>query len=361
MSNFSNNKKLCFNIMPKNYVRTSRNIKIFDAIPYVTDLYSDNYSQQNIDNGTNHGLYTYWGDYYVNDKLFFNDIQIDEHDININSIDRDTNINFNPLNFTVWLNPGPTKTKSFLPRVFKNVKYINFEHIVFPKYIQLNKFNFLSDPSSNLIINDISNNFTFNANHNDNISKINLNILDYQICNVISRDNYLEVSITINFKKSIVYTYIRINDIITLDKFKGIYTNSPGNHIQYICIQPTNNKFIYNTKNKSVFRQVFPKLTKNSSLYIGIKKSFIVYKNTDLLNVYKLDIKLLDFNYEPIIINNLDHNIETNKCLCNLDDTIKYSCSCYYLRHPLNLNFQIDIFLKFGCLIQDLNKKSYVY
>ena len=59
---------------------------MFDSIPYVTDLYSDNYSKQNIDNGTNHGLYTYWGDYYVNDKLFFNDIQIDEHDININSL-----------------------------------------------------------------------------------------------------------------------------------------------------------------------------------------------------------------------------------------------------------------------------------
>lgn len=361
MSQFVRKNKIGFNFS-KSHIKTSNELKNSDFIPFVTGLYNDNYPKQNINNDNNLGLYTYWGDYENNpDKLFYNDIQIEEFNLNLNSDDRDLNVNKNPLNFTIWLNPGNTHNKSFLPRIYENVKYINFEHIIFPKLVDLNKFNALLDLSANIIMNDINNNFTYNANHDENIAKIDSDILNYQICNVQSSTNYLQINFTIDFKKKIVYEYTNTNNIIKFDKYSGLSINSPGNHIQFICIQPTNNKFIFNTKNKSVFRQIYPALKKQSDLFLAVKKSFIVYKNTDLLNIYKIDIKLLDANYEPIIIHNLDVSINPDiKCLCELD-VKKYSCKCYYLRHPLNKRFQLDIFLKLGCLKQEFNKKNYMY
>ena len=54
-------------------------------------------------------------------------------------------------------------------------------------------------------------------------------------------------------------------------------------------------------------------------------------------------------------------NINVNsKCNCNLaTEDIKYSCKCYYLRHPLYEGFQLELFLKLGVLVQELNKNTY--
>ena len=57
----------------------------------------------------------------------------------------------------------------------------------------------------------------------------------------------------------------------------------------------------------------------------------------------------------------LDINTDTNStCKCNLETgNIKYSCRCYYLRHQLYQGFQLELFLKLGVLVQELNKKTY--
>jgi hypothetical protein len=129
MSNFSNQKKIAFTFS-KSKISTFKNLKNNDSIPYVTGLYNDSsYQQQNnLNNYNTYGTYTFWGDYYVNDKLFFKDIQIEENDVNLFSGDRDISVNLNPLNFTVWLNPGNTRSKSFLSRNFKKyVQTINLD------------------------------------------------------------------------------------------------------------------------------------------------------------------------------------------------------------------------------------------
>jgi hypothetical protein len=362
MSNFSNQKKIAFTFS-KSKISTFKNLKNNDSIPYVTGLYNDSsYQQQNnLNNYNTYGTYTFWGDYYVNDKLFFKDIQIEENDVNLFSGDRDISVNLNPLNFTVWLNPGNTRSKSFLSRNFKNIKYINFEHIIFPKYIELNKFSAISDISANIYITDISNNLSTITINSNIISNINSNI-SYQICNIRRITSIIEINFTVNTNKTIIYTftYNYSNATYILDKYIPVYTRL-NSHIQYICIQPTNNKFIYNTKSISIFKPIFPKLSKLSDLFYAIKKSFIVYKNSDLLNIYKFDVKLLDSNYDPIKINNLDIYVNTSEsCTCCVEtNNIKYSCKCYYLRHPLHSGFQLDIFLKLGSLVQELNKNTY--
>ena len=357
MSIFSKKKNIGFNFS-KNKIVTKKNLKQIDNIPIVSGLYDNNYIEQNISNNDNLGLYTYWGNYYIDDTKMFPDIQIEEFDLNLFSGDRDLDINKNPLNFIIWLNQqNSNNRKCHLPRVFKNIKYINFEHIIFPKFIQLIKVSMINDLSYNQIINDIANNIFTDISLNLNL--INTSFLNYQICNVKNTLNFLQINFTINNRSNVIYEYTNNNNIIILDKYYGIPTNSPGNHIQYISIHPTNNKFILNTKYKSIFRPVFPKLKSNTDLYTAIKKSLIIYKNTDLLNIYKININLLDHNYNPIIINNLDYYVDNNKCSCDIGRK-KYSCPCYYLRHPLNPKFQLELFIKIGCLIQTFNKKNYI-
>lgn len=362
MSNFTNTKHIPFSFS-KSRISTSRNVKNDYSIPYTTNL--TNYSTLTTNTNTNTdslGIYTYWSNFKSEDKNFFKDIQIEEHDVNLCSNDRDISVNPNPLNFTVWLSPGSTRTRSFLPRLFKNVKYISFEHIIFPKYCKLNMYDGSTDGSANIFISDISNSILVLKSNDDIVSSIDTNI-SYQICNVQNSDLVISVNFTVNFNKEICWELIYYKQTTNkiLNKYIPSLTSGSTNYIQHICIQPTNNKFLFNTKNISEFRPLFPKLNKNTDLYYAIKKAFIVYKNTDLLNIYKFDIKLLDSTYTPIVINNLDISVSAyKKCVCNYPTgEITYSCACYYLRHPMYYGYQLDLFLKIGILVQELNKKTY--
>ena len=255
MSNFSNAKRIPFSFS-KSRINTSHNVKNNQSVFFATNLANDsNYQPNTLNSQTTDsmGLYTYWSNYSKpsdpNDN-FFKDIQIEEHDINLNSVDRDISVNSNPLNFTVWLNPGSTRSKSFLPRVFKNVKYISFEHIIFPKYNKLNMFDGSADLSANIFISDISNSINTIVIDDNIISTIDSNI-SYQICNLTSDEISVCVNFTINFNKEISWEliYCKKTHNKILNKYLPILTSGLSNYIQHICIQPTNNKFLFNTKN----------------------------------------------------------------------------------------------------------------
>ena len=54
--------------------------------------------------------------------------------------------------------------------------------------------------------------------------------------------------------------------------------------------------------------------------------------------------------WNKINLNGMYYNIDfTYICNCDLE-TINYSCKCYYLRHPFNSFFQIDLFIKIGSI-----------
>lgn len=370
MSNFTNSKRIPFSFS-RSKISTSKNVKNDESIPYSTNLYSSSIYQPNpnhflIQPGTqapdSMGLYTYWSDYKHIDNNFFRDVQVEEHDVNLFSGDRDISVNANPLNFTVWLSPGATRTKSFLPRVFKNVKYMSFEHVIFPKYIKLNKYNGSTDTSANIFITDISNSIQSLKINGDITSSIDQNI-SYQICNIQNSGLKTYVNFTVNFCTDNSWELIYDNQTFEkiLNKYIPSLTSGNSNYIQHICIQPTNNRFLFNTANISEFRPLFPKLNTKSDLFYAIKKTYVVYKNSDLLNIYKFDVKLLDSTYKPIQIDNLDFSIQTPKCTCCFPTgDIRYSCECYYPRHPMYYGYQIDLFLKIGTLVQELNKKIYM-
>jgi hypothetical protein len=269
-------------------------------------------------------------------------IEINHHCINLNSINRDLNVNKNPLKFTVWMNDD--HGSSSINKSFSNVKFINFEYIVFPKYIKLLKQKMKTNDA---LFSDIITIMATDPNIN---TQVTLNNKTYEICNKVDTI----INFTINQNKNISYEYI---DNSTINIYLPISLSTIGNEIQYISIQPCDNKYIYSTKQKNFFKYVFPKLNKTSDMFLSTKKSYVTFKDSELLELKRIYIELLDSNCEPIIINNLDHDYSAHieKGL-NID--VDYNDPSYYLRHPLNPDLQIDIFMKIGQYEQGLIKTS---
>jgi hypothetical protein len=118
------------------------------------------------------------------------EIYLEKYSINFSSSDRDDTSDKSPLNFTVWLNDE--KSKSNIYRSFKNIKKVNFNHIVFPSYVQIIKSKVTNtDPSYNDIVTVLSD---LNANNNDQLT---LGLNTYEICNV-HVDGATYINFTIN-------------------------------------------------------------------------------------------------------------------------------------------------------------------
>jgi hypothetical protein len=60
---------------------------------------------------------------------------------------------------------------------------------------------------------------------------------------------------------------------------------------------------------------------------------------------------------EPMIINNLDHNYGAYS-EPELNEETDYSHPRYYLRHPLNPSFQLDLFISIECFEKKLTLQS---
>jgi len=272
-------------------------------------------------------------------------LHLEKYSINFSSSNRDEQMDRSPLNFTVWLNDE--KSKSSIYRSFKNIKKINFEHVNFPSYIQLHKFKVSdNDPSYNDIITALS---TLSPVVD---KQLILNSNTYEICNIFT-NNMTSINFTINGNKNICYEYINNLNVISVYKYCPISIDSAGNRIQFLSIHPCDNTQIYTTKNKNIFKYLFPKLKSGSDLYLFSRKSTIIYPDNNTLQMKKLVIKLLDLQSEPIVINNLDYSTNAYSTLM-LNEEPKYSHPNYYLRHPFNPKFQLDIFMSIECFEKHL-------
>lgn len=276
-------------------------------------------------------------------------VYLEKYSINFSSSDRDYISDKSPLNYTVWFNDE--KSKSCIYRSFKNIKKINFEHVVFPNYVQLLKQEYLStDASYNDIVTTLQ----------DLSATINTQIVSsentYEICNKLI-DGSTIINFTMNGIVNESFEYIDDGANITIYKYKPVSIDSPGNRIQFLSIHPCDNTQIYTTRNKNVFRYLFPKLKHGSDLYLYTRKSSITYPDNNTLQINKLVVQLLDLNGEPLIINNLDQNFD-NYTESNLNETVDYNHPNHYLRHPLNPNFQLTIFMSLECFERKLSMNS---
>lgn len=274
------------------------------------------------------------------------DKELNTYCINLNSVNRDLKVNKNPLKFTVWLNDD--HGSSCINRKFTHIKFINFEHIIFPNYIQILKQKVTDSDVLYADINTLFSPLTQTIN-----SQYSLNDNTFEICNKVINGVETSINFTVNMDITCSYEYINNNSNITINKYVPVSLDNPGNHIQYISIQPCDNKYIYSTKNGNFFKYVFPKLDKKSDLYESKKKSYAIFSDNELLELKRIYVEMLGNNCQPIIINNLDYNYSSHSYVA-LNEQPNYSSPSHYPRHPLNQKFQIDIFLKVGNYEQQL-------
>jgi len=275
-------------------------------------------------------------------------IELNNYCVNLNSINRDLTIDKNPLKFTIWMNDD--HNTSTVNRFFTHIKFIKFEHIVFPYYISLNKYKI---NESNALYNTINTNLSdLNVDVNEQYT---FNNNTYEICNKVIVDNITTINFTMNGITTTSYEYINNDSTITINYYSGIQINTIGNHIQYMSIAPSDNKYIFNTKNGTYFRHVFPRLDPTSDLYTDMKLSYVKFKDSELIDVKRLNVELLDLNCKPILISNLDYNYQGHNVI-GLNETRQFTDPEYYLRHPLNSKFQIDIFMNIACYEQSIDE-----
>lgn len=283
---------------------------------------------------------------HQNNKDKASETVLNDYSINVNSSKRDVMLNNLPTEFTIWINDY--KDKSCIARSFKNVKYIAIEHIVFPNYIQMIKQIL---PVTDILYNDI------NDMMNDLSAEINYqyeyNGNSYEICNKNIKNGSTYINFTINQNKEKVFEYVKTESTYVIYTYVPISIDKIPNSVQYISLKQFDNEQIYNTHGHNMFKFILPRLKKDINLYSYLKRHITVFRDSNVQNLNKMQITLLDSNSQKIIINGFDFDYTTNKNY-GLNEDKDYSSPEYYLRHPLNPRFQVDIFFRIGCYEKEI-------
>jgi hypothetical protein len=259
---------------------------------------------------------------------------INNNNINYNIIEntiiidsKDTSYN-NSFNLNVYFNPCDINNLTISKINIKNIKYIEIVNILLPIY--------------NLIKTEIFNNNELNQYINDNINILNINHIfdtDKYIDNIYINNNDWEInySILINDNKY-YYSIEKNNNIYKTFEYTKIFSNVYNDKIIYLKISQFDNHNLISSNDN--INYLIPlcsnKIINNKKIYNRNIRS-IIFKNSFLPIINKLEIKFTDYNDNKLSINNLDKN--TN---------IKTSKS--YIRHPKNNIWQTHIVLKVGII-----------
>jgi hypothetical protein len=257
---------------------------------------------------------------------------INNKNINYNIIEntiiidsKDTSYN-NSFNLNVYFNPCDINNLTISKINIKNIKYIEIVNILLPIY--------------NLIKTEIFNNNELNQYINDNINILNINHIfdiDKHIDNIYINNNDWEInySILINDNKY-YYSIEKNNNIYKTFEYTKIFSNVYNDKIIYLKISQFDNHNLISSNDN--INYLIPlcsnKIINNKKIYNKNIRS-IIFKNSYLPIINKLEIKFTDYNDNKLSINNLDKNIN-----------IKTSKS--YVRHPNNDIWQTHIVLKVG-------------
>lgn len=327
-NNFLNRKKLDLNLMNRGSYKRSDVRKsvthpfMKSAVSHVPSDFPYNPSQL--------GLYLPY--LHTNNVPY----QFHEHQVVIDSFDRDFTVYPNPYKFSVKFgvsSPSPTIPYSNV----NNVKYISIDNVILPyKY--------------ELLREDISNNTTLiNAiDVSKNVLSINTSVTiaskNIQICNLVVNGAEWEINYTENNNTDTVYHIIKKTTSTSYRYTIGSNKVLP----KLISIKIDNMaSYILSTNNKSPpIIQLYPKKIIADSLWFNIKKNLIVFKNSETSTVKKLDIGFIDNDFNDLNMAHLDTTIKTDK----YTDASYYSSPAYYIRHPCHTKWQTHLTLKLGTI-----------
>ena len=316
--------------------------------------------------------YTNWKDFKKPDLLYDNLNKegktevITQNILSFDSIDRDIHNYPNPFNYKILFNPSSTNTNAYINKNYKNVKYLSLEYIILPRKFYLLK----KDIIINNDITQLINNF-LNIKQNDIYNNFIIPELD---------NNYTIIIIEkydINDNKKIVFTklldnYTKMedcweitmsNDIIKLTYF--YFSNYLIENDKYLLlnIDEINNNYNYSTNMdiQKSFGILLPNLLNGDYFYLDTKIIEKIYRYSNLGNIDKITINILNSKGNKININIdcIDKNVNTPKnCICN-NNIRYYNCSCTYIRHLLYHKFQNLILFKLGYIEPDIDKRVF--
>lgn len=257
----------------------------------------------------------------INNNINYNIIE------NIIIIDsKDTSYN-NSFNLNVYFNPCDINNLTISKLNIKNIKYIEIVNILLPIY--------------NLIKTEIDNNNELNQYINNNINILNINNIfdtDKHIDNIYINNNEWEINYSISINDNKYYSIEKNNNIYKTFEYKKIFSNVYNDKIIYLKISQFNNhNLISSNDNINYLIPLCSNKIKNNNKKYNKNIRNIIFKNSNLPIINKLEIKFSDYNDKQLSIHNLDKNIniKTNKS---------------YIRHPNNDIWQTHIVLKIGTI-----------
>jgi len=259
---------------------------------------------------------------------------INNKNINYNIIEntiiidsKDTSYN-NSFNLNVYFNPYDTNNLTISKLNIKNIKYIEIVNILLP--------------INNLIKTEIVNNNELNQYINDNINILNINNIfdtDKHIDNIYINNNDWEINYSISINDNKYYSIEKNNNIYKTFEYKKTFSNVYNDKIIYLKISQFDNHNLISSNDN--INYLIPlcsnKIINNKKIYNKNIRS-IIFKNTNLPIINKLEIKFTDYNDNQLSIHNLDKNINTKT-------------SKSYIRHPNNDIWQTHIVLKVGKVV----------
>lgn len=344
-NNFLYRKKNNINLFNKKSYRAS-NTKDSSVHPLLGHPINPIVSKIDTINDNNLGYYIPINNYQIdnNKKIKY---YIHEHNMIIDSMDRNIDVYTNPLNFTVKLHPLQNDIMPYIIRPpINNVKYINVLNVMLPLYHNLHK-----------IVTNTDNDFKTFVDQNIDSFKIGDDIVyqkdTIQICNIYKENNNWEINYTINKEKNPSFSLVKNNTDYKTYKYNYFLQKEK---VVYLNIKEFNDYNTYSTSDLRMCAPLYPRYVTKKFINYKIKKGLILFKNSDLRKISRLEISFTDDNNQIIKIPLLDNKVLRKNCYCNENCTEDYSCSCYYLRHPYNPMWQVQLIIKLGVVEPFINQ-----
>jgi|SaaInlStandDraft_6_1057023.scaffolds.fasta_scaffold06780_2 hypothetical protein len=334
---------------------------------------------------------------YINRPLLDNNINeeirneyIDERDIIIDTIDRDTSVYPNIFNFTVKLGSTDTTPGPTVHRSIQNVKYLKLIKAVFPDNYYIKRTNISGGTKLTSINAFITANKANLVNGNSSLmdqydtTNDNIYIIHYDTTGgVFTIDFYCELSSAPDVPDySIVYSAeVDTSDISSgtpsSDRFYS-YTKDTDSQVEkgrffqlHIDQLPKNNDLATGSSVRNSFALLYPgKEDARGFNFLDGMETDKIFRFSSLGNFTNFSIKILDSagdqleNNTAIWNNNLD-NVSSSKKILNVNTTsmaeYRYSfrSANKYLRHPLAWNMQAQFIFTVGEIQIEMNKKTF--
>ena len=320
---------------------------------------------------------------------------IQEHNLIIESVDRDASIYPNPFDYRVYFGIGSSVGSATINKRFDNVKYIKLDTAVLPSTFyfvkqdtSLNEVDFdlvkVMDLESNarnstfeLTSTDVSGNFAI-IDINDVLSEDTLTFTrKIKFCPVTESPNPVtdvyEFSFTFDSIGGVVpndmsdeYPLFSNGSTVTRYRMKTFNIINDKYTLMYIdefggCIENTTSDAIKNS-----FSIMFPDSCYQGTVYASSKFIDKKYSFGDLGRIDQMSIKIKNKsgqafkNSQENYVDTLVPSVKT--CNCFLDSNgyfnRDYRCSCTYFRHPYYQKFQNTLIFKVGVQTTALNSDS---